>query len=239
MSIAMLERAARELDPFLGEVSFVGGATIALWITDPGAPEPRVTKDVDVVVEVASRLAWYRFEGRLRDHGLRQDSASTVICRWRAGDPGDELLLDLMPSDASILGFENRWQGPALDHAEAISLPSGTEISAIPPPFLLATKLEAWKGRGNGDHLRSHDLEDVIKLIDGREEVVKEVRNAPDDLRAFLAREFAALLNQPRFIDAIDGTVVGLGRPGGRGSSGDADRVNDVVVPRFQALTSP
>jgi|GEM_PF-3305515 len=32
----MLERAARELAPFLDEVAFVGGATIALWFTEPG-----------------------------------------------------------------------------------------------------------------------------------------------------------------------------------------------------------
>src|SRR5262245_25092299 len=69
MSIAMLERAARELTPFLDEVAFVGGATIALWITDQAAPKPRVTKDVDLVVEVASRAGWYRFEERLRAHG--------------------------------------------------------------------------------------------------------------------------------------------------------------------------
>lgn len=39
MSIAMLERAAWELAPFLDEVAFLGGATVALWITDPAAPE--------------------------------------------------------------------------------------------------------------------------------------------------------------------------------------------------------
>lgn len=139
----MLERASRELAPFLDEIAFIGGATIVLWITDPAAPAPRPTKDVDVVVEVASRLAWYDFEERLRAHGLRHDSSSSVICRWRAGDGKDDLLVDLMPSDASILGFENRWQQPALDHAKTVSLPSGQEIRAIPPPYLIATKLEA------------------------------------------------------------------------------------------------
>ena len=69
MSVAMVERAARELAPFLDEVAFVVGATVALWITDQAAPEPRVTKDVDLVVEVTSRLAWYDFEERLRAHG--------------------------------------------------------------------------------------------------------------------------------------------------------------------------
>jgi hypothetical protein len=228
----MLERAAQELAPFIDEVAFVGGATIALWITDQAAPEPRVTKDVDLVVEVASRAGWYRFEERLRAHGLRNDASSRVICRWRAGSPGDELLIDLMPSDASILGFENRWQRPALDQAATLPLPSGHRIRAISPPYLLATKLEAWSGRGGGDHLRSHDLEDVIRLVDGRAEVVEEVGDASDDLRSFLSGEIATLLDQPRFRDAIDGTVVGFGGA----LSGDGDRVEEIVLPRFRAL---
>lgn len=232
----MLERAAQELAPFLGEVAFVGGATVALWITDQAAPEPRVTKDVDAVVEVATRAAWYRFEDRLRAHGLRNDESSRVICRWRAGGPGDELLIDLMPGDATILGFENQWQGPALEHASPLSLPSGQRIRAISPPYLIATKLEAWGGRGGGDHLRSHDLEDIITLVDGRAEIVDEIRDAPGDLRSYLTREIAILLEQPRFLDTVDGTVVGFGRGGSGGGSGDEDRVDDVVLPRFRAL---
>lgn len=233
MSIAMLERAATVLDPFLNEVAFVGGATIALWITDPAAPEPRPTKDVDVVVEVASRMAWHNFEERLRAQGLRNDSSSQVICRWIAGTGRDELLVDAMPSDASILGFENRWQRPALDHAVTVDLPSGRRIRAITPPYLIATKLEAWNGRGRGDHLASHDLEDVINLVDGREEIVAEVAAAPNELRTYLASEIAALLAQQRFRDTLDGTIVGLGGNG----SGDESRVDDVLLPRFRALT--
>lgn len=232
----MLERAGQELEPFLDEIAFVGGATIALWITDQAAFKPRVTKDVDVVVEVASRRAWYSFEERLRAHGLRHDTASAVICRWRAGSPGDELLVDVMPADAGILGFENRWQGPALDRAETLSLPSGRRIRAISPPYLIATKLEAWNGRGGGDHLRSQDLEDLIALIDGRTEIVDEVGDAPRDLRSFLSGEISSLLDHPRFLDAVDGSIVGFG-PGGSGSgSGDEDRVDDVVLPRLRAL---
>ncbi len=234
MNIAMLERAARELSPFLDEIAFVGGATVALWITDPAAPDPRVTKDVDLVAEVASRAAWYRFEERLRAHGLRNDSSSPVICRWLSGEPGDELVVDVMPGKASILGFENRWQRPALDHAQAVQLPSGQRLRAISPPYLVATKLEAWSGRGGGDHLRSHDLEDVITLVDGRPELIDEVATAPPDLRSFLSHEVGALLNEPRFLDAIDGTVLGFGR----GASGHEERVDGVVLPRFRTLAA-
>ena len=69
MSIALLERAASALDDLLKEVVFLGGATIGLWITDPAAPEPRPTKDVDVIVEVTSRGRFAEFEERLRAHG--------------------------------------------------------------------------------------------------------------------------------------------------------------------------
>ncbi len=98
---------------------------------------------------------------------------------------------------------------------------------------LLATKLEAWNGRGCGDHLRSHDLEDVILLVDGRSEITDEIAAAPDDLRAFVAHEITVLLDQQRFLDALDGTVVGFGA-----GAGDADRVDDTLLPRFRELTS-
>jgi hypothetical protein len=34
----------------------------------------------------------------------------------------------------------------------------------------VATKLEAFASRGGGDFLTSHDLEDVLNIVDGREE---------------------------------------------------------------------
>lgn len=41
--------------------------------------------------------------------------------------------------------------------------------------YLLATKLEAFKGRGNRDFLGSRDFDDVIVLVDGSEELVHEL----------------------------------------------------------------
>jgi hypothetical protein len=57
VSIDLLERGAAALGPLVEQVAFVGGATIVLWITDPGAPTPRPTKDVDVVINVTTRAA--------------------------------------------------------------------------------------------------------------------------------------------------------------------------------------
>ncbi len=145
---------------------FVGGATIVLWITDPGAPAPRPTKDVDVVIEVTTPNAFHDFLGELRARGFREDVASGLICRWRHGD---DLILDAMPAAGGLLGFEDPWQTAAMPHALRHTLPSGTEIRAITPPYLVATKLAAFASRGNGDHIASRDLEDIILLVDGRE----------------------------------------------------------------------
>lgn len=46
-------------------------------------------------------------------------------------------------------------------------LQSGLKIRAATPPSIVATKLAAWHGRGNGDMLRSLDLHDILVLVDG------------------------------------------------------------------------
>jgi hypothetical protein len=231
VSIDLLERGAAALGPLLGEVVFVGGATVTLWITDPAAPAPRPTKDVDVVVEVVTRAALHDFEARLRARGFAEDTSSTVICRWRFHDRADEdLILDAMPADATLMGFVNRWQGAALAYATERRLPTGVAIRAIPPPYLMATKLEAFRGRGGADHLGSHDLEDVVLLVDGREELVGEVGAMPADLRAYLSSECAALLAEPRFIDSVFGFL--------RPDAASQARAEAIVLPRLRVIAA-
>jgi predicted nucleotidyltransferase len=226
MNIELLELAAAALGELSSEVVFVGGATVGLWITDPGAPPERPTKDVDVVVEVTTRTAFYDFEARLRARRFTEDQVDGVICRWR--HLGSDLILDAMPLDASILGFENRWQAAALPHAVGRELPSGTIIRAVSPPYLLATKLEAFKGRGRGDFLGSRDFADIIALIDGREELVDEVVRADGDLRRYLAEEVGALLAAPRFEYGLYGSMLP--------DAASQERADTVVLPALGAI---
>lgn len=226
MSVDLLEAASAALDDLLPEVVFVGGATVELWITDPAAPPVRPTKDVDVVVEVGSRSAFYDFETRLRAHGFRGDQEDGVICRWRH-DAGD-LILDAMPSEAGILGFENRWQGAGVPHAINRQLPSGTTIRALSPPYLLATKLEAFKGRGRGDFLASRDFADIIALVDGRQELIAEVAASGQDLRGYVSQEVQALLDASRFADGLFGAL--------GGSAVSQERAQAVVLPALRSI---
>lgn len=217
MSLELLERAATALGTLVDEVVFVGGATVVLWITDPAAPEPRPTVDVDA------------FEQRLRAAGFREDHQSGVICRWRHGGGGvDDLRLDVMAANPRLMGFANRWQAKALPHAVPRRLPSGSTIRAVSPPYLVATKLEAFDGRGKGDHLMSRDLEDITALADGRAELLDETQLAPAEVREYLAAALAALLSEPAFARAIPGFP--------RADAASQARAEAVVLPRLRAL---
>ncbi|HVV90446.1 MAG TPA: nucleotidyl transferase AbiEii/AbiGii toxin family protein [Solirubrobacterales bacterium] len=227
-NVEMLELAAAALADLPDEVAFVGGATVELWATDEAAPEFRPTEDVDVIVEIATRSAYYRFEDRLRETGFLNEEEDGVICRFRQRDSG--LLLDAMPTEASILGFENRWQREAFPHAVAVVLPSGRSIRAIPPTYLLATKLEAFRARGKGDLYGSRDFEDVVALVDSREELVGEVAAAAAELRKFVSGQLGRLLHHEVFASAAEGAL--------KGGSETRERFELVVRPRIEAIVA-
>lgn len=90
--------------------------------------------------------------------------------------------LDLMPSQPGVLSFHNRWYPLAVSTASHMTLPSGRSIKLIAAAVFIATKLEAFKGRGNSDFLASHDLEDIVTVVDGRPELLDELRGAPEEL---------------------------------------------------------
>jgi hypothetical protein len=72
------------------------------------------------------------------------------------------------------------------------------DLDGTPTPvYFLATKLEAFLGRGNEDYSGSHDLEDLIAVIDGRTEIVNEVRSASSEVRSFIASEMRRLVHRP------------------------------------------
>jgi predicted nucleotidyltransferase len=185
---------------------FLGGCATGLLLTDIAAPPIRATRDVDVITEVASLGDYYRLSDRLREQGFREDqSPDAPVCRWIAPN----VVLDVMPTRADILGFGNDWYQPALDAATETALPSGHRIRMVTAPHFLATKLAAFDGRGHRDYVMSHDMEDVVAVLDGRPEIVDEVRRSDETLRRYLELRFAALLLDPNFVAALPGHLPG------------------------------
>jgi hypothetical protein len=204
--VEMLGRAAEALGELKDEVVFVGGAVVDLFITDPAAPHPRFTNDVDVVVEVATYSAWTKMGDRLRALGFREDRREGApLCRWLI----DDLVLDAMPALERVLGFTNRWYRQARKQSEERELREGIRIRAVTAPLFVATKVEAFRSRGRGDFVASHDLEDIIAVVDGRPALADEVKRAPAQIRRFLAGTIKRWLEDPDFLAAMPGHLPG------------------------------
>jgi hypothetical protein len=202
-NIQQLMAVAKKVRPLLDDLVFAGGCATGLLITDPSAPAVRTTLDVDAIAKVSSYSEYVALGDRLRELGFSEDiSEGAPVCRWVSGG----LILDVMPLDPSALGFSNRWYREAVRSSVAIELGALT-IHIITAPVFLATKLEAFKGRGKGDYFSSHDLEDAVSVIDGRDGLVGEIRDSSPDVRQYLAMEWGALLRDPRFVDALPGQL--------------------------------
>jgi predicted nucleotidyltransferase len=204
-NLEQLVVAAQLLRSLLGELVFVGGSVTGLLITDEAAGEPRITLDVDAIAEITSYAEYAAFGNRLRVLGFVEDTSEDApLCRWV--HPGT--ILDVMPLDEKILGFSNRWYRAAMEAATKRQLAEDLEIRVVTAPFFLATKLEAFKGRGKGDFSGSPDLEDLVAVIDGRPTLVTEVRAETFDLHEYVRTEIKRLLAKPRFLDALPGHLL-------------------------------
>jgi hypothetical protein len=190
---------------------FLGGAVAGLLVTDPLADSVRATRDVDAVVS-ASRAMFHRIEEQVAERGFLRDASSDVICRWVHKASG--VLFDLMPVEPGVLGFSNRWYPYAAQTAETVDLGEGVTIRLVSAVAFVATKLEAFTSRGAGDFMSSHDLEDVLNIVDGRGELVLEMRAAPAELRQAVAATLAPLLADPDFANVLPGLIAEAERAG-------------------------
>jgi hypothetical protein len=208
-NLRLLDEAATKLAPFLREIVFVGGVTLGLLITDKAAAPIRSTDDVDVIAEILTYVDYIAFSERLRKEGFSEDmSEEPLTCRWFHG----KLKLDVLALTKEVLGYTNLWYENALRHATPFLLPGGQSIRLITAPYFLGTKMEAFRGRGQMDFQASHDLEDLVAVIDGRSTILEEVADSPRDLRQYLADAATSLLSESRFLDAVLGFVLDYGR---------------------------
>lgn len=112
-----------------------------------------------------------------------------------------------MPTDATILGFGNRWYPTAIATASTLRLGANLDIRVVTPPLFIATKIEAFEGRGKGDFYGSHDLEDIIAVIDGRESLIDELQESDADLKRYIAHHFRRYVESLDFRNALPGFI--------------------------------
>lgn len=96
-------------------------------------------------------------------------------------------------------------------------------LQVVSGPHFLATKLEAFNDRGRADFYASHDLEDVISVIDGRPGLVGEVSVCGEALRAYISGKLSRLQANSAFMMALPGHVLDEGR-------------DEIVLERLRAM---
>ena len=118
------------------------------------------------------------------------------------------LAVDIMPTDGALLGLNTAWFKEALGTATDLVV-AGTRLRLISPVAFIVTKHVAFCDRGAGDYFASHDLEDLITVVDGRERIAAEVERAPAGLRNYVCDAVRAWLALPAFDEALPGHLPG------------------------------
>lgn len=206
-NIKILEIVVEGLQSLLDGLYFVGGTTTLLYLDkyDLNAPELkkiRPTEDVDCVAEIRSYPGTRALDKILERLGFAHCmDRGAPICRWIFKG----IKVDVMPSDGAVLGFSNDWYPQAIQHFQKVSLPSGRKIRIFPAPYFLASKFEAFKGRGKGDFFGSKDLEDIVIVVHGRRNLRDEILSSPSDVQKYLKGQFSIITNNESFIESLSG----------------------------------
>lgn len=190
INIAVVAEVAAALKEIKDNMVFVGGAVISLYTDDPAADEVRATQDIDMAMNIKSLNHWQVLQEKLGELGFHPDPFGHAICSYKDKD----ISVDIMTKDDGPfgptnqwykIGFENLWTAKAMDQ----------EINILSAPCYLATKFEAFKHRGS-DYRTSHDIEDIIYLIDNRTTIVEEVKKSDPRIHSFLKEEIQIIINQ-------------------------------------------
>jgi hypothetical protein len=197
----VLANVALKLDPLGLNYAFVGGSIVEFLLDNHGLSPVRPTDDLDIIVEVLANRRYSAIEQRLRAVGFQHDTTQGApICRWLYNG----IKIDVMPTDGALIGLNTQWFSESLATVQPIIL-GGVKVPLISPVAFIATKLAAFADRGKGDYYGSHDLEDIITVIDGRAAMVVEVAAGPLILRSFITGRIREFMTDDFFLESISG----------------------------------
>jgi len=192
LNIARIKQVYEALGDLQDKVVFVGGATVSLY-ADRQAIEVRPTMDVDILVEVGTLLDFSIVEEQLRQKGFKNDTTASFMSRYLL----DDIIIDIMPTYPEILGFANKWYDGGLATATEYKIDEQCTVKIFTAPYFIASKLEAFKNRGNNDGRLSDDFEDIIFVLENRRTIWTEMNETDDVLRNYLKAFFAELAIHP------------------------------------------
>lgn len=192
-----LKSVYQSLGELKDKVVFVGGSTVSLYADVPTL-DIRPTDDIDVIIEILNYSHRTELESKLFELGFQSDIESGIVCRYKIKG----IVVDVMPTTADSIGFSNIWY--PIGFKTAIDFPlDEVRIKIMNAPLFIATKLEAFKNRGK-DGRTSSDFEDIVYILENRENIWEELSNSLPEVIEYLKEEFRNLSQNPNLFEWID-----------------------------------
>jgi predicted nucleotidyltransferase len=189
INIAVVAEVAKALKNIKKEMVFVGGAVVSLYTDDPAADEIRPTQDVDMTLNIVNLSHWEQVQAQLLELGFHPDPFGHAICSYKYND----IPVDIMAAEDGPLGPANRWYKIGFENLWTVKAKE-QEIYILSAPCYLATKFEAFNDRGT-DYRSSHDMEDIINILDNRMNIVEEIAKDDKRIEIFIKEQLQNIIN--------------------------------------------
>lgn len=190
INIAVVAEVAQALKDMKQDMVFVGGAVVSLYTDDPAADEIRPTQDIDMTLNIVNLNHWEKVHVQLGALGFNPDPFGQAICSYKYKD----IPVDIMAAEDGPLGTANRWYKIGFENLWTTKA-KDQEIFILSAPCYLATKFEAFNNRGT-DYRTSHDMEDIIYVLDNRINIVEEIANDDTRIAQFIKEQLQSLINK-------------------------------------------
>jgi len=190
INIAVVAEVAKALTDFKENIVFVGGAVVSLYVDDPAADEIRATQDIDITLKIVNLNHWQKVQEKLNRLGFHPDPFGHSICSYKYKD----IAIDIMATEDGPFGPSNPWYKIGFQDLWTVKA-KNQEIKILSAPCYLATKFEAFNNRGT-DYRTSHDMEDIIYVLDNRINIVKEIKQSDRGIQKFLKEQLQAIVNK-------------------------------------------
>jgi hypothetical protein len=121
-----------------------------------------------------------------------------VICRYKI----QGITVDIMPTHPEAIGFSNIWYPEGFQTAIDYPLDKDSDIKIFSLPYFVASKWEAFKGRGT-DFRTSTDFEDLVYIFENVGDFEEQMKVSPIHLRTYLGNEFEAVIDRDDFEEGL------------------------------------
>jgi hypothetical protein len=187
INISVVAEVAEALQDIKEHMVFVGGAVVSLYTDDPAADEIRPTQDIDLTLNILSLSHWQEVQEKLGTLGFHPDPFGHAICSYKYKD----IPVDIMATEDGPLGPANRWHKIGFENLWTAKA-KDQEIKILSATCYLATKFEAFNDRGS-DYRTSHDMEDIVYVLDNRIGIVEEIAKEDPRIANFIKEQLQTI----------------------------------------------